>query len=129
MKTIKFRAKTKKGAWIYNLAPLVPVSVFDLAEIDRDTLTQFTGLHDCHGGEIYEGDFLKINLSEGYKIRLVCYNEEVMGFCLAHLEDWNDPFLYNLYQFSFSWWERFKNDIEVIGNRYDNQAIFEAYAK
>lgn len=129
MKTIKFRAKTKKGAWIYNLAPLVPVSVFDLAEIDRDTLTQFTGLHDCHGGEIYEGDFLKINLSEGYKIRLVCYNEDVMGFCLAHLEDWNDPFLYNLYQFSFSWWERFKNDIEVIGNRYDNQAIFEAYAK
>lgn len=28
MKTIKFRAKTKKGAWIYNLAPLVPFSVF-----------------------------------------------------------------------------------------------------
>lgn len=129
MKTIKFRAKTKKGAWIYNLAPLVPVSVFDLPEIDRDTLTQFTGLHDCHGVEIYEGDFLKVNLSEGYKMRLVCYNEDVMGFCLAHLEDWNDPFLYNLYQFSFSWWERFKNDIEVIGNRYDNQAIFEAYAK
>ena len=129
MKTIKFRAKTKNGEWIYNLAPLVPVSVFDLAEIDRDTLTQFTGLHDCHGVEIYEGDFLKINLSEGYKIRLVCYNEDVMGFCLAPLEDWNDPFLYNLYQFSFSWWERFKNDIEVIGNRYDNQAIFEAYAK
>ncbi|ATA85702.1 hypothetical protein CGC50_00160 [Capnocytophaga gingivalis] len=129
MKTIKFRAKTKNGEWIYNLAPLVPFSVFDLTEIDRDTLTQFTGLHDCHGEEIYEGDFLKINLSEGYKIRLVCYNEDVMGFCLAHLEDWNDPFLYNLYQFSFSWWERFKNDIEVIGNRYDNQAIFEAYAK
>lgn len=129
MKTIKFRAKTKKGAWIYNLAPLVPVSVFDLAEIDRDTLTQFTGLHDCHGVEIYEGDFLKVNQSEGYKIRLVCYNEDVMGFCLAHLEDWSDPFLYNLYQFSFSWWGRFKDDIEVIGNRYDNQAIFEAYAK
>lgn len=55
MKTIKFRAKTKNGEWIYNLAPLVPIS--------------------------------------------------------------------------FSWWERFKNDIEVIGNRYDNQAIFEAYAK
>lgn len=129
MKSIKFRAKTKNGEWIYNLAPLVPFSVFDLTEIDRDTLTQFTGLHDCHGVEIYEGDFLKINLSEGYKIRLVCYNEDVMGFCLAHLEDWNDPFLYNLYQFSFSWWERFKSDIEVIGNRYDNQAIFEAYAK
>lgn len=128
MKTIKFRAKTKNGEWIYNLAPLVP-SIFDLAEIDRDTLTQFTGLHDCHGVEIYEGDFLKVNQSEGYKIRLVCYNEDVMGFCLAHLEDWSDPFLYNLYQFSFSWWERFKNDIEVIGNRYDNKAIFEAYAK
>ena len=129
MKTIKFRAKTKNGEWIYNLAPLVPFSVSDPTDFDRDTLTQFTGLHDCHGVEIYEGDFLKINLSEGYKIRLVCYNEDVMGFCLAHLEDWNDPFLYNLYQFSFSWWERFKNDIEVIGNRYDNQAIFEAYAK
>ena len=40
MKTIKFRAKTKKGEWIYNLAPLVPFSVFDLTEIDRDTLTR-----------------------------------------------------------------------------------------
>ncbi|WP_454984925.1 YopX family protein [Capnocytophaga gingivalis] len=129
MKTIKFRAKTKNEEWIYNLAPLVPFSVFDLTEIDRDTLTQFTGLHDCHGAEIYEGDFLKINLSEGYKIRLVCYNEDVMGFCLAHLEYWNNPFLYNLYQFSFSWWERFKNDIKVIGNRYDNPEIFNQYAK
>ena len=129
MKTIKFRAKTKNGEWIYNLAPLVPFSVSDLTEIDIDTLTQFTGLNDCHGVEIYEGDFLKVNQSEGYKIRLVCYNEDVMGFCLAHLEDWSDPFLYNLYQFSFSWWERFKDDIEVIGNRYDNHAIFEAYAK
>lgn len=129
MKTIKFRAKTKNGEWIYNLAPLVPFSVSDPTDFDRDTLTQFTGQHDCHGEEIYEGDFLKINLSEGYKMRLVCYNEDVMGFCLAHLEDWNDPFLYNLYQFSFSWWERFKNDIEVIGNRYDNPEIFNQYAK
>ena len=30
MKTIKFRAKTKKGTWIYNLAPLVPNSAFDM---------------------------------------------------------------------------------------------------
>lgn len=30
MKTIKFRAKTKKGEWIYNLAPLVPFSVIEV---------------------------------------------------------------------------------------------------
>ena len=129
MKTIKFRAKTKNGEWIYNLAPLVPFSVFDLPEIDRDTLTQFTGLHDCHGAEIYEGDFLKVNLSEGYKMLLVCYNEDIMGFCLAHLEDWYDPFLYNRYQASVSWWERFKDNIEVIGNRYDNPEVFDQYAQ
>ena len=129
MKTIKFRAKTKNGEWIYNLAPLVPNSAFDITDFDTDTLTQFTGLHDCHGVEIYEGDFLKVNLSEGYKMRLVCYNEDIMGFCLAHLEDWYDPFLYNRYQASVSWWERFKDDIEVIGNRYDNPEVFDQYAQ
>ena len=56
MKTIKFRAKTKKGTWIYNL-------------------------------------------------------------------------LYNRYQASVSWWERFKDDIEVIGNRYDNPEVFDQYAQ
>ena len=30
MKTIKFRAKTKNGEWIYNLAPLVPFSVIEV---------------------------------------------------------------------------------------------------
>ena len=30
MKTIKFRAKTKNGEWIYNLAPLVTFSVIEV---------------------------------------------------------------------------------------------------
>ena len=45
-------------------------------------------------------------------------------FTLAHLESLNQLQSYG-YIISLDWWDYYKNDIEIIGNRYDNPKMLE----
>lgn len=77
MRTIKFRGKTTKGAWLYgDLEHCVDdgtkmTYIFDdvLSQggaVLPETVGQFTGLHDDNDSEIYEDDIIHI-AGRGFK--------------------------------------------------------------
>lgn len=83
--------------------------------IDKNTIGQYTGLHDKNGQEIYEGDII----SDGYEKCLVVWVKKYAGFMLKLLEEkndfreWSNPFI-----------DLGKED-EVIGNIYENPELLE----
>lgn len=119
MRTIKFRAKTLKGEWIYGY-----YSEFELCDgegrcsyIKKDgrqpikvvpeTVGQFTGLTDKNGKEIYEGDIVKYAYSYGNtRINKVLFNNG----CFIVDDDYILSKIGN---------------VEVVGNIYDNHELLQ----
>jgi len=132
MREIKFRALLKDGSgWRYGVfpyvAPEISNSIYPMFKFweqfrslyQRHTLTQFTGLKDKSGKEIYEADIVTYGTEDHVINAIVGFGEEesetsmlLTGFELivinsADYEDGDD------------------NDhaLEVIGNIYENSEL------
>lgn len=95
MRTIKFRGKTEQGKWrcgsllqddycnysnCYIVEFVAPHEQWH--DVEPETIGQFTGLLDCYGREIYEGDRLFIRKNGRAYTADVEWNNELGGFGL-----------------------------------------------
>ena len=135
MRQIKFRGKSLKNKkWVYgdlmrNICATrivryketdtesVQRADWDYIEVDDSTVGQFTGLTDCNGREIYEGDIFTVN---GKYPKLVEYREDRVAFCIANVDELDKKWIYPWQQPAPDWWYDFSREIVVIGNKFDN---------
>lgn len=139
MREILFKAKTKlevgqnnggkkDGVWVKGHyrdkvgRPTISQFEFDRAdyidyEIDRETLSQYTGLKDKHGNKIFENDIVKWDLenkklhkaSVKYYLGGFVYKQVPQGF----IQDYPPHPMFIIDE----------SKVEVIGNRFDNPEL------
>lgn len=127
MRTIKFRGKSIDGKeWLYGdlvssadkkrFAILVnDKESYDECEVAPKTVGQFTGLYDCDGKEIYEGDILKWSNGKMYVVRFW------QGMFYASVKECNEGILGGFPLHALT--EHEDGKCEIVGNIYDNPEL------
>lgn len=132
MRTIKFRGFTndsEENKWVYGFLTSETNITYKLSfieitrEVDKETISQFTGLYDVNEGEIgreiYEGDIVKLGFTDTkyynntYK---VVYSEKFAGFFLLNINS-NEESRSSLLDISEYIVKKYK--IKVISNIYE----------
>lgn len=118
MREIKFRAWSHIGKMMLYTERCSGISVlmneptlkFPINEPVRISfgeyeLMQFTGMKDCNGKEVYEGDIVH---TDDEDIAIITWDEDEYKFTVG-----TEEYFYDLGEY-------YPRDIEVIGNIYDN---------
>lgn len=128
MREIKFRAwvKEKKAIFEVILIDYVTKKVTYLLErvghllnirhdkFNNVELMQYTGLKDKNNKEIYEGDIVKLRANHG--IGVVKYYDEWGAFVVEYIKP---------RQLAVLGMNYYKEDIEILGNIYQNLELYE----
>ncbi len=132
MKEILFRAKHihallkneyLDGTWVYGY--LCNENYIHSPElggehlIDKNTISQYTGLRDKNGDRIFEGDIVRYTdeLIGKEKNDEIKYSEKYASFCRLHKSKMGLQYLYLYKDIAL--------DCEVIGNIFDNPELLE----
>lgn len=122
IKNIKFKAKQlNSGKWfegdLVRLGNRVCIGgdhIKDgITDVDPSTVCMFTGLKDCEGKEVWEGDVL-LNTNSGSQYT-VMYSDYGGAFFIRKKGTVND----DMYLFELSDVEKCIAFLEVIGNKFD----------
>ena len=130
MRTIKFRGKSViNDKWLFGYLSCYqeedPYRFINNKLVDSETLGQFTGLYDKNGNEIYENDILQLKRDgKEYNPLLVVYSEVYAGFCMLSENTLNNVVYKPHRPVNPNCWDEFKDEIEIIGNIYDNPELF-----
>nr|DAO42839.1 MAG TPA: YopX protein [Caudoviricetes sp.] len=127
---ILFRGKSYYNEWVYGdlrhsstgygIAAIE--QLFANIRVKPDTIGQYTGLKDCNGNKIFEGDILeyigkrKDNMNKVYR-RKVVFHEGMFALLSKELQAYSALNYHCMKDGRFAW--------RVIGNIHDNPELIE----
>ena len=135
MREIKFRGMTPNGGWAYGTITVIhhthrthfqeiqcgtyisnDIGLPFAYQVRPETVSEFTGLNDKNGAEIYEGDVLK---DDDNRVLLIEWHR--CGFCFKAITKTNFVYAHDIMQ----WFEYGLPRPEIIGNIYENPELLQ----